>query len=154
MFNSCPPIWDHGFILQKSIGQDQLAHKCSLILLCTLPHTSTVGWLVVFGFNATFNSEGHIMAVSDKHVFPGFLTSTNTTFFPKPPTIFLACFDRGETQKYSGKNVCLNRVAKSQPPGHESDTFTTELAEWGYTSTETIFISSAIDYLSDMHQRW
>ena len=36
-------------------------------------------------------------------------TSTNTTFFPKPPTTFLTCF-RDERRIYAGKNVCLNQV--------------------------------------------
>ena len=61
-------------------------------------------------------------------VFPGLLTSMNTTFFPKPPTTFLTCFRRGERQKYVGKKVCLNRASSSKTPGHESDTLTTE---WG-----------------------
>ena len=29
--------------------------------------------------------------------------------------------------KYAGKKVSPNRVSNSQPPGHESDTLTTEL---------------------------
>ena len=67
------------------------------------------------------------MAVSDAHVFPGFLThSTNTNFFPKPPTSFLTCFSRGNRGKYAGKKFRLNRVSNSQPSGHESDTLTTE----------------------------
>ena len=45
------------------------------------------------------------MTVGDAHVFPGFLIpSTDTTFFPKPPTTFLTCF-RGERRKYAGKKV-------------------------------------------------
>ena len=46
--------------------------------------------------------------------------------FQKPPTTFLTCFSRGDRPKYVGKKVRLNRVSKSQPPGHESDTLTTE----------------------------
>ena len=39
------------------------------------------------------------MAVSDAHVFPGFLTSVLTQhFFPKPPTTFLTCLCRGERE--------------------------------------------------------
>ena len=38
------------------------------------------------------------MAVGDAHVFPGFLNSTNITFFPKPLTTFLTCVSRGERQ--------------------------------------------------------
>ena len=74
-----------------------------------------------------YGGKGHIMAVGDAHVFPGFLTPVLTQlFFPKPPSTFVTCFCRGERGKYVGKKVLLNRVSKSKPPGHESDTFTTE----------------------------
>ena len=67
------------------------------------------------------------MAVGDAHVFPGFLTPVLTQlFFPKPPTIFLTCFCRGEWRKYVGKKVHLNRGSNSQPGGCESDKLTTE----------------------------
>ena len=72
------------------------------------------------------------MAVGDAHVFPGFLTPVLTQlFFPKPPTTFLTCFCRGERRKYAGKKSRLNRGSYSQPPGHESDTLTTEPPGWG-----------------------
>ena len=64
------------------------------------------------------------MSVSDTHLFPGFLTPVLTQlFFPKPTTTFLTCFSKG---KYAGKRVRLNQGSNSQPPGHESDTLTTE----------------------------
>ena len=67
------------------------------------------------------------MAVGDAYVFPGFLTPVLTQlFFPKSPTTFLTCFCRGERGKYAGKKSCLNQGSNSQPPGHESDTPTTE----------------------------
>ena len=67
------------------------------------------------------------MAVADAHVFPGFLKPLLTQLFiPKPPTTFLACFSRGERRKYAGRKVRLDQVSNSQPPGHESDTLTTE----------------------------
>ena len=67
------------------------------------------------------------MAVRDAHVFPGFLTPVLTQlFFPKPQATFLACFCRGERRKYAGKKVRLYRELNSQPPGHESDTLTSE----------------------------
>ena len=67
------------------------------------------------------------MVVGDAHMFPGFLTPVLTQlFFLKPPTTFLTCFCRGERRKYAGKKSCLNRGSNSQPPGHESDTLTTE----------------------------
>ena len=66
------------------------------------------------------------MVVGDAHVFPGFLTPVNnTTFFPTPQTTFLTCF-RDERRKYAGKKLCFNQVSNSLPPGHESDTPTTE----------------------------
>ena len=72
------------------------------------------------------------MAVGDAHVFPGFLTSVLTKLFlPNPPTTFLTCFCRGEKRKYAGKKSRLNRGSNSQPPGHESDTLTTETPGWG-----------------------
>ena len=67
------------------------------------------------------------MAVGDAHVFPGFLTPVLTQlFYPKPPTTLLTCFCRGEKRQYAGKKSRLNRGSNSQPPGHESDTLTTE----------------------------
>ena len=67
------------------------------------------------------------MAVGDAYVFPGFLTPVLTQlFFPKPPTAFLTCLCRGERRKYTGKKSRLNQGSNSQPPGHESDTLTTE----------------------------
>ena len=66
------------------------------------------------------------MAVGDTHVSWLSHTSTNTTFFPKTLTSFLTCFSVGERRKYAGKKVQPNRVWNSQPPGHASDTLTTE----------------------------
>ena len=67
------------------------------------------------------------MAVGDEYVFPGFLTPVLTQLFlPKPPTTFLTCFYRGERRKYAGKKSRLIRGSNSQPPGHQSDTLTTE----------------------------
>ena len=59
--------------------------------------------------------------------FPGFLTPVLTQLlFPKPPTTFLTCFCRGERRNFAGKKSRLNRGSNSQPPGYESNTFTTE----------------------------
>ena len=67
------------------------------------------------------------MAVDDAYVFPGFLTPVLTQlFFPKPPTTFPTCFCRGERRKYAGKKSSLNWGSNSQPPGHKSNTLTTE----------------------------
>ena len=83
-------------------------------------------WLVVLGFTATLTAK--IISWRSVRTCVSLLshTSTNTTVFPKPPTTFLTCFSRGERRKYTGKRVRLNRVSNSQPPGHESDTLTTE----------------------------
>ena len=67
------------------------------------------------------------MAVGDAYVFPGFLTPVlSQLFFPKPPTAFLICFCRCERRKYARKKSRLDWGSNSQPPGHESDTLTTE----------------------------
>ena len=81
------------------------------------------------------------MAVGDAYVFPGFLTPVLTQlFFPKPPTTFLTCFCRGERRKYAGKKSRLNRGSNSQPPGHESDTLTTEPPWQGFVPEENFFL--------------
>ena len=67
------------------------------------------------------------MVVGDTYVLPGFLTPVlRQLFFPKPLTTFLTCFCRGERRKYAEKKSRLKRGSNSQPPGHESDTLTTE----------------------------
>ena len=82
-----------------------------------------------------------MMVVGDAFVFPGFLTPVLTQLFvPKPPTIFLICFCRGERRKYVGKESRLNRVSNSQPPGHQSDTLTTELPGRGIENDRELSI--------------
>ena len=77
------------------------------------------------------------MAVGDAYVSPGFLTPVLTQLFsPKPPTTFLTCFCRGERRKYAGKKSRLNRGSNSQPPGHDSDTLTTEPPGRGFKTLE------------------
>ena len=78
------------------------------------------------------------MAVVDAHVFPGFLTPALTQlFFPKPPTTFLTCFCRDERQKHAGQKSHLNWGSNSQPPGHESDTLTSEPPGRGFNQFST-----------------
>ena len=78
-----------------------------------------VGRLVVLGFNVTLTAK-----------FISWRSATHMClFFPKPPTTFLTCFCRGERQKFTGKKSCLNQGSNSQPPGHESDTLTTEVPQ-------------------------
>ena len=96
------------------------------------------------------------MAVGDGYVFPGFLTPVLTQiFFPKPPTTFLTGFCRGERRKYAGKNSRLNRGSDSQPPGHESDTLTTEPPGQGFDfgkKARTSTSKSHVKYKSDIKQ--
>ena len=67
------------------------------------------------------------MAVGDAYMFPGFITPVLTQlFFPKPQVTFLTCFCRGERRKYAGMKSRLSWGSNSRPPGHESDTLTTE----------------------------
>ena len=77
------------------------------------------------------------MAVGDTGVSCLSHTSANTIFFQKPPPTFLTCFIRGERRKNVRKKVHLNRVLNSQPPGHESDTLTTEQPGWGLHKMNT-----------------
>ena len=72
------------------------------------------------------------MAVDDAFMFPGFLTPVlKQLSFQSLRLLFSHALTevRGEsTPKRKGR---LNRVSKSQPPGHESDTLTTEPPGWG-----------------------
>ena len=87
------------------------------------------------------------MAVGDAYVFPGFLTPVLTLlFFPKPPTTFLTCFCRGERRKYAGKKSRLNQGSNSQPPGHESDTLTTEPPGRGLCSRQHSLIQDHVKH--------
>ena len=92
--------------------------------------------LVVLGFNATLTAKV-ISWRSVTHVFFGFLTPVLTQLFlRKPPTTFITCFFRDERRKHAGKKVRLNRGSNSQPPGHESDTLTTEPPGRGFMQSE------------------
>ena len=104
-------------------------HKAWLKYFHTNHHSwlEIIGCISCIGVQCHFNCKCHIMAVGDAYVSPGFLTPVLTQlFFPKPPTTFLTCFCRGERRKYAGKKSRLNQGSNSQPPGHESDTLTTE----------------------------
>ena len=103
----------------------------------TVFHLRGCGWLVVSGFNASFNSKCRIMTVGDTHVFPSFPTPVlKQLFFPKPPTTFLTCSCRGERRKYARKKVCLNQELNSQPLCHESGTLATEPLRRGFIFEE------------------
>ena len=96
-------------------------------------------WLVVLRFNATltakvisWRSVTHISFLTFSHQ----LQVPKQRFFPKPPTTFPTCFCRGEKRKYASKKVRLNWVSNSQPPGLESDTFSTEPSRQGTLANE------------------
>ena len=104
-------------------------------------------YLIVLRFNATITPK-FISWRSVTHMCSWLShTSTNTNFFPKPPTTFLTCFSRVVRQKYAVKKFRLNRVSNSQPPGHESDMLTTERPKWGLSSADW---SNKIFYLPFM----
>ena len=98
------------------------------------------------------------MAVGDAHVFPDFLSPVLTQlFFPKPPTTFLTCFCRGGRRKYAGKKSRLNRGSNSEPPGHESDTLTTEPPGQGFITFNTVLRSPVAQSAAQMtrnRRRW
>ena len=88
--------------------------------------------LVILEFNATLTAKTISWRLVTHMCFLVFSHQYKLTqlFFPKPPTTFLTWFCRGERRKYSGKIIRLNRGSNSQPPGHESDTLTTEPPGW------------------------
>ena len=90
-----------------------------------MANEETLCWLDVLGFYVTLTAKVISWRSSQTYVSWLSHTSTNTTFFPKPPNIFLIlCFSK--RRKYAGKKVHLNWVSISQPQGHGSDTLTTE----------------------------
>ena len=67
------------------------------------------------------------MAVGDAHVFPGFLTLVLTQmYFQSHRLLFSYASVEGRGENTPEKKIRLNRLSNSQPPGHESDTLTTE----------------------------
>ena len=79
-------------------------------------------------FNATFTARV-ISWRSVTHVFSGFLTPVLTPLsFQRRYLLFIhsSAEVKGENKK---KKVHLNRVSNSRPPGHESNTLTTEPPE-------------------------
>ena len=88
------------------------------------------------------------MAVSDAHVFPGFLTPVLTQLsFQSHRLLFSHASSRGERGKHAGKKVHLNRVSNSQSPGHEPDTLITEPPGQGASNQQLLlfpnFVSSS-----------
>ena len=86
--------------------------------------------------------------------FPGFLTPVLIQLSSrKPPTTFLTCFCRGERRKYARKKVPFNRGSNSQPPGHESDTLTTEPPGRGESQFAQLFRLSPRKWTVDVTLR-
>ena len=84
------------------------------------------------------------MAAGDTHVFPGLLTPVLTLLsFPSNRLLFSHAFSRGKRRKYAGKKVRPNRVSNSKPPGHESNTLTTERG-----AGSRLFESESIEYFA------
>ena len=83
--------------------------------------------MVLLRFTATLTAKV-IMAVSEAHVCVSWLsdTSTSTIFLSKATDYFSHMFLQSWEAKYAGKKVRLNRGSNSQPPGHRSDTLTSE----------------------------
>ena len=124
IWNYCPQtlsVWKSpNFVIRERVNH------FSLWCISCWEITFQSRWLVVLGFNATVTAKV-ISWWSVTHMFPGFLTPVLIQlFFPKPPTTFLTCFCRGERRKYARKKSHLNLASNSQPPGHKSDTLTTE----------------------------
>ena len=79
------------------------------------------------------------MAVGDACVSWLSHTSTNTTFLSKATDYF----SHASAEVRGKKKSRLNRGSNSQPPGHESDTLTTEPPGWGETRSQQIsFLST------------
>ena len=66
------------------------------------------------------------MAVSDEHVFPGFLTPVLTQLFFQSHQLLFS----HASAEVRGENTLERKLAstgdRTQPPGHESDNFPTE----------------------------
>ena len=88
-------------------------------------------------------------------MFSGFLTPVLTQlFFPKPPSTFLTCVCIGERRKYAAKKSRLNRGSNSQPPGHESDTLTTEPPGRGFSRNTEICLGMGRKHCGTRGPRW
>ena len=67
------------------------------------------------------------MAVGDEHVFPGFLTPVLTQIsFQSHRLLFSHASAEVRGENTPKNKVHLNLVSNSQPPGHESNTLTTD----------------------------
>ena len=119
-------------------------------MLNFLQNKKSVGWLlVVLGFDATLTAMVISWQLVTCKLFPGFLIPVLTQlFFPKQPTTFLACFCRGERRKHAGKKSRLNRGSNSQPPGHESNTLTTEPPRRGKKICEFLLTENHLAIIS------
>ena len=76
---------------------------------------------IVFKFKRHFNSLGHIMAVGDAHVFLGSLPPVQTQLSFQSHWLLFSHASDMWSKSMPERKFCLNRVLKSQPPGHKSD---------------------------------
>ena len=72
------------------------------------------------------------MAVSDAHVFPGFLITILTQISFQSHRLLFSHASAEVRGEICRKEICLNRFTLSQPPGHESDMLTTEPPRRGH----------------------
>ena len=100
--------------------------------LLFLPSVRPFGWLVVLRFKAFLTAKVISWRLVMHMCFLAFLHQYERLSFQSHQLLFC----RGERRKYTGKKSCLKRV-NSQPPGHESDTLTTE--QHGRGICKTIF---------------
>ena len=73
-----------------------------------------------------FNSYGHIIAVGDANMFTGILTPVLTQISFQSHRLLFSHASAEVRGKIHRKQISLNRIWNSQPPGDDSDTLTTE----------------------------
>ena len=70
------------------------------------------------------------MVICDAHVSWLSHTSTNSTFFPKPPTTFLTALAEVRGENTPERKCASTGYRSHNHQGHESDTLTTEPPGW------------------------
>ena len=66
------------------------------------------------------------MAIGNAHVFPGFLTPVLTQLSFQSHRLLFSRASEVTGENMPERKFCFDRLSNSQPPGHESDTLTTE----------------------------
>ena len=85
-----------------------------------------VGWLVVLGFNATLTAK-----VISWQLVTYMCFLANTTLLSRATDYFSHMLLQNREVKIRRKESLPQTGSKSQPPGHESDTLTTQPRRWG-----------------------